>query len=263
MVLSFAPYTHVGTGCTHSGFPWDNFGLVPTDSMWTLTIIYHDLIGSSRCATYRSQTLRYTSFLGALYTMRSEDAITASIGSQWDPSLPFFNTRTIDALPSSSRRYSTTGASSYTLHRILGGPGWLPLISMLTHQIRATSGGQTPKAPPTVEWCNLKFPLSLLPWEVDRLYQDRFGVVELYINLPILRASKGPSPDRSRIGCSLVIQLPLDPRKLVNDLSRVSFIRRRMLRVSLAPTSPQGSCSQTSRWLQRAPSALIALNHQT
>lgn len=47
--------------------------------------------------------------------MRSKDNTTASIGTQGDPSLCFFDTKINDASPSSSRKFSATSpTSSYT-----------------------------------------------------------------------------------------------------------------------------------------------------
>jgi hypothetical protein len=79
----------------------DPFGSTPgwiSSTPWIeTTTIYHGLIGSARCAIYRSRRQRCTSSLGAPYTMRSEDATIAYIGTQGAHSLLSSDTRTKDA----------------------------------------------------------------------------------------------------------------------------------------------------------------------
>jgi hypothetical protein len=99
--------------CTRSGSLRDNFGSVLIDYGLRRTTIYHSWIGSTKCATYKSRRKICTSFLGAPYTMRSEDSITASIRTRGAPSLLYFGIRTRDAYPSSSGRSSATDLNSY------------------------------------------------------------------------------------------------------------------------------------------------------
>jgi hypothetical protein len=94
MASSSTPLIHVGIGCTHSGSLWVSSGLDLINSGLRQTTIYHALIGFAKYAIYRSQRQRCTSSLGAAYTMRSEDATIAYIGTQEAHSLLSFDTRT-------------------------------------------------------------------------------------------------------------------------------------------------------------------------
>jgi hypothetical protein len=127
-----------------------------------------------------------------------------------------------------------------------GRVGGSPHISMPFHQIGATNDSSSSRVLRIIEWLDLRSPLSLTPWEIDRYVCDLSRGAGPSIRPHILIMTKVSTPDGFRTRHLTLVRLPPSPSGAVKDLFRASFLRPQMLgeRNFLALTSPQGHTSR-------------------